>query len=179
MEYRPIKLLGISAGCFFNTQNSALHITAMYREQYAHIDQRFHTLAMQNIAVPLLINAHVWNGLTVKAGVQFTRWTRSRGKYDADGYTIKRDFETGQVEPWEPGMPEADGEKIPFHEKGSKHADKMKTSMTMPIAVAYEYKNIELDVRYLVGAYKMSSGEETPNHHPKSLLITLGYKIGL
>lgn len=162
VEYRPIKLLGISAGCFFNTQNSALHINAMYRDERWDIDKKYHTLAMQNIAVPLLLNAHVWNGLTVKAGVQFTRWTRSRGKYDADGYVI-----------------DLDGEKVPFHEKSSDHADKMKTSMTMPIAVAYEYKNIELDVRYLVGAYKLSSNEKTPNHHPKSLVVTLGYKFGL
>ena len=47
----------------------------------------------------------------------------------------------------------------------------------MPVALAYEYKNIELEVRYNIGSYGLSSAGYTD--HNKSLTITLGYRFGL
>lgn len=174
VEYRPINLLGVSLGCFFNSQNSSVDYTLLHRDAYFHIDQKVHSVAMQNIAIPLLLNAHVGKGLTVKAGVQLTWWTRARLKYEADGYYIEPNGNSGQIEPL-PDEGEADGKRVEYHSTGDSKADCMKTSLTMPVAVSYAYKNVELDVRYLIGAYKMSGADNIANHHPKSLVITIGY----
>lgn len=175
VEYRPFKLVGVSLGCYFYSQNSSVDYTVFYRDHYTHIDQRFHTWAMQNVSFPLLLNAHVWKGLTVKVGAQLVWWTYSRMKYKTDGYYIERDWNTGPV-PTLPDGVEADGEKMPYYRDGDWQAKDMKYSLTMPVALSYAYKNIELDVRYQVGAYKLWAND-CPNHHPKSLVVTLGYNL--
>lgn len=181
VEYRPVKYLGVSLGCYYYTQNSKLNITWMYREYNEHIDKHIHALAMQNVSFPLLLNAHVWKGLTVKAGVQFVHWTRSRLKYDREGYYIELPFENGQIpSEWlENGVPDGVGERVPVSESRSEDARHMHNSLTMPIALAYEYKNVELEVGYNVGSMKLTDSHGCGNHHPKSLLLTLGYKFDL
>lgn len=181
VEYRPVMYLGISLGCYYYTQNSKLHITRMFREYNKHIDDNIHALEMENVSFPLLLNAHVWNGLTVKAGVQFVHWTRSRQKYDSEGYYVELPFDTGQIpSEWlENGVPDGVGERIPVSESSSEKSQNMHNSLTMPIAVAYEYKNVELEVGYNIGSVKLSDSHGCGNHHPKSLVLTLGYKFGL
>ena len=181
VEYRPVRYLGVSLGCYFYTQNSKLHVKEYYQDYNMNITDDFHTVAMQNVSVPLLLNAHVWKGLTVKAGVQYVHWTRSRIKYDSEGYLIQLPADIIQIpSEWiENGIPDGVGEKVNVLTSDSRVARHMHDSFTMPIAVAYEYKNVELDVRYNLGSVKLSDSHGCGNYHPKSLVLTLGYKFDL
>lgn len=181
VEYRPVRYMGVSLGCYFYTQNSKLHITELLQYYDRKITEDYHTIAMQNISVPLMLNAHVWKGLTVKAGVQYVHWTRSSAKYDTEGYMIKLPEDIGMIpfEWQENGIPDGIGERIDVSGSDSREASHMHNSLTLPIAVAYEYKNVELDVRYNLGSVKLSGSHGCGNYHPKSLVLTLGYKFEL
>lgn len=176
VEYRPVKFLGVSLGCYFNTQNSSVDFVDVYDGTTWGKIQRTHTLAMYNVSAPLMLNFHVWKGLAVKTGVQLVYWNRSRLKYDFDGYRLIPTGSSGTFEFLPDGSLVGDYEKKEYHGKGSSKVGNMDLSLTMPIALSYEYKNVELDVRYLMGAYKLFSND-FPNHHPKSLLVTIGYNF--
>ena len=154
------------------------------------------------MSLPLLVNFHLWKGLTLKGGIQYSHNIRAREKRQGEGYisplinsyfvgtptnhSVIADFYRGKKPqaPTSDNMP--DPERIDGHStKGIKsyiHA----ADIAIPLGVSYEYKHIVLDVRYQIGLTKVfrqwnseldAGGEDNIRNACTS--ITIGYRFGL
>ena len=110
-------------------------------------------IVQKNLNIPILVNFHVWKGLTLKTGIQVEYLMGARLKGKGDGFYY----------PWE---------LVPFNGYNNSEpnyritGDKVYTSkdvdmgikdqfrhvtLSIPVGISYEYKNIELDARYHFG----------------------------
>lgn len=114
------------------------------------------------ISLPVLLHAHVWQGLSVKAGVQCNYLLTAKAKYTTETYI--------------------DG-KTTYTNDSKTITDSFKrVTLDIPIGISYSYKNMELDARYLWGVSKV--GKKGINYDGSSLknstfAISLGYNFEL
>lgn len=139
-------------------------------------------IVQKNLNIPILVNFHVWKGLTLKTGIQVEYLMGARLKGKGDGFYY----------PWE---------LVPFNGYNNSEpnyritGDKVYTSkdvdmgikdqfrhvtLSIPIGISYEYKNIELDARYHFGLNNLlRSNKEEDKIRTSLFLLTLGYKFQL
>lgn len=175
-EYRPIKWVGASLGCYFATANSNYDYTEFLRSSYFDFQEHYHSVSMQKIIVPLMVNAHVYKGLTAKIGVQLNYLLRARTKMDFTGYYIRPSSNShltyddhGQIE----------GEHVEMNETESVDVKRAynKSTLSLPVALSYEYKNIELEACYNIGSYGIASARSS--RYNKCFSLTIGYRFHL
>lgn len=120
---------------------------------------RFQKTKLDFLSVPVLLQAHVWDGLTVKLGVQCDILLNAK---------IETELEAG-----------VDG--VITHSKPEIDVDDTKNvAFSIPVGVSYSYKNIELDARYLWGVSKINKQQDDEgNYKNSSFMITLGYNFHL
>ena len=139
-------------------------------------------IVQKNLNIPILVNFHVWKGLTLKTGIQVEYLMGARLKGKGDGFYY----------PWE---------LVPFNGYNNSEpnyritGDKVYTSkdvdmgikdqfrhvtLSIPVGISYEYKNIELDARYHFGLNNLlRSNKEEDKIRTSLFLLTLGYKFQL
>lgn len=113
------------------------------------------------LGVPVMLNAYLWKGLAVKAGLQFD-WmfhedAKSKIEYQTKGDVTVRG--------------------------GASVGDLRKVSLSVPVGLSYEYKNVVLDARYNIGVTNVEKadrdGGDGPSHRTSAFAVTLGYKFAL
>ena len=178
-EYRPIKYLGLSLGCYYATMNSKVDLTEIFQTNLGRLESHYHSITTGKLLVPLMLNVHIYKGLTAKIGAQGNLMLSAKAKSRITGYEIIPDQQPSDQPILGEGTEEIEGTKVPMDESHSLSVKNSynKSTLSMPVALAYEYKNIELEVRYNIGSYGLSSAGYTDTN--KSLTITLGYRFGL
>ena len=207
VERRLNDRLGISLGGFYSIKGCNPNITYVNietRENVKVLDHHYHyeKIKLSYLSFPLLVNFHLWKGLTLKGGIQYSHNIRAREKRQGEGYisplinsyfvgtptnhSVIADFYRGKKPqaPTSDNMP--DPERIDGHStKGIKsyiHA----ADIAIPLGISYEYKHIVLDVRYQIGLTKVfrqwnseldAGGEDNIRNACTS--ITIGYRFGL
>jgi len=108
------------------------------------------------ITLPLLANAYVWKGLSIEAGLQpeFAVVRKIKGdmtiSYLGESFTSK-----------------------------SSDTDLKKFSLSLPMGVSYEYKGVELGVRYHFGLTNIGESYTRETAKNRLLMLTLGYRFNL
>ena len=209
VERRLNDRLGISLGGFYSIKGSNPNITYVCierRENVKVLDYQEHCkqIKLSYLSLPLLVNFHLWKGLTLKGGIQYSHNFSAHIKHEYEGYisplfysfsdfvwtptnhSVIAVFYRGKKPqaPTSDNMP--DPERIDGHStKGIKsyiHA----ADIAIPLGISYEYKHIVLDVRYQIGLTKVfrqwnseldAGGEDNIRNACTS--ITIGYRFGL
>lgn len=177
-EWRMGKLIGVSLGAFYSNQGSKTEETRLdewimnetsepYYREYTHRKR----LSMHYIAVPVMLNFHVMQGLTLKTGIQLSDLFAARKKGDFTSVfsrtnnpyvkitsDIWGDIDTRhQTYAIGHPLPPISAEDIvdPVWNENSfstgfRYQCK-RYDIAIPIAVSYEYKNIVLGIKYQHG----------------------------
>ena len=215
-ERRISKLLGLSAGVYYTKQEVGETTQTVFTEDnnfktglsysvgkhpnnprnfidetnlifLLHSTGKCHEI--QQINIPLLLNFHVWKGLTFKTGVEYAYLHKAKLTRDVYEYWRETDPKI-HYEPDE--IPLAYSVIVPpvqivgpkseksYKRSGSIGEKYHRNNISIPIGVAYCYKNIELDARYLFGVTKLLPKDTFGNHlRTSTFQITLGYRIGM
>ena len=211
-EYRISSLVGISGGVFYSIQgakvnmnmitglglngetflgftqgkNAPLPTLEMFgksEDDFAYCSV-YHDLRVEqkNLNIPILVNFHVWKGLTIKTGIQAEYVMSARIKGKSDGF-----YYPGELIPFESYNNDGilyriTGEKTNTSGDANMGAKSRfhTTTMSIPVGISYEYKNFELDARYHWGVSKViKSYDKEDDIRSSMLLLTLGYKFNL
>ena len=171
-EYRPFRFAGISLGCYFSSMSSRFRHMVITKIKYGDnsdkVKETQNSVSTQNWQIPLMLNLHLYKGLTAKFGAQYNwlsdaeinysyqKFLGTRGENDDDSnWKLVKEGETSE------GI-------MPYY---------CRSTLTMPVALSYEYKNVELELKYNIGSYGLSS--EGYSKHNDSFMVTLGYRFGI
>lgn len=165
-QYQFSDVLGLLVGAFF-TQQGAKYNTKGNIMEYDDLRIGFANdvqIQLNSITVPVLINAYVWKGLAVKAGLQPEFAVSKKVKGDMTVSYRGKSVTTSL---------------------GS--ANGLRTfSLSLPVGISYEYKHIVADLRYGIGLTNLNKPivddwgkrNELSNHN-STFSLTLGYKFQL
>lgn len=167
-QYQFSKIIGLSLGVFY-TQQGASYDTKNFSETSNNgvkvaINDNL-KINLNSITMPILANVYIWKGLAVKAGLQPELAVRK--KTDGD-VTISYKGQSLSV--------------VRSDVEGIKSF-----SLSVPVGVSYEYKNMVADLRYNIGVTDLrkdgdaglggSNSRSTSQN--RTLLFTVGYKFEL
>ncbi|MBR1401971.1 MAG: outer membrane beta-barrel protein [Prevotella sp.] len=201
-EYRPTKLFGISLGGFYSVKGCNPNFTFVMREgskekhslDYSEYISRYE---VRYLSFPLMLNFHVWKGLTAKCGFQYSNLITARNKGYVTGYADIND-QMGSViaefyilDPYysTSGIYYGHTAPAPSSEKMSNpvsldhdfnngaKAEYHRMELAIPLGLSYEYKNVVLDVRYQIGLSKLPRIDRNDRVYNSCTSITLGYKL--
>ena len=201
VEYRPTTLFGVSLGGFYSVKGCKTDETIVYRTGLTKADgSRISTMSMNDhiskyelryLSFPLMLNFHVWKGLTVKGGIQYSNLMAARVKSETWGYMgdqpegeyIMQDMYSDEMLVQGASAPEPSSENMinPQHidkknntgVKGSFH----KMEWAIPIGASYEYRNVVVDVRYQIGLSKVPRHNKEDKVHNSCATITVGFRL--
>ena len=202
VEYRPTSLIGVSIGAFYSVKGCKTDETMTFRFGMTKSDgTKIETLStnehvnkyeLRYLSFPLMMNFHVWKGLTVKGGIQYSNLMAARIKGKTWGFIGDQPeigISGGLSHPEQVGMYQGVGAPEPTSEdmvnpqridkdvntgvKGSFH----KMEWAIPLGVSYEYKNVVLDVRYMIGLSKVPRHSREDRVHNSCTSITLGVRL--
>jgi len=133
-------------------ENFSLTLGAMYSMEGARLEKIAdvkHKYNLSYLNVPVMLQYYIVPGLAVKAGAQFGFRMSAKDKLSNDAGSIEANIK-----------------------------DEVKGfNFGIPVGISYEYKNVVLDGRYIIGATKNFKDEE--KHKTSLFQITLGYKFAL
>ncbi len=165
-QYQFTDVLGLTVGAFF-TQQGAKYDTKGFTTEDNGVRVSFADdlkLQLNSIIIPVLANAYVWKGLAVKVGLQPEFAVSKKVKGDM---TVSYQ---GQATTASLG-----------------DASNLRTfSLSLPVGIGYEYKNIVADFRYNFGltdlhkdgdAYAGTGSSSSTRN--STFALTLGYKFQL
>lgn len=202
VEYRPTSLFGVSIGAFYSVKGCKTDETMTFRFGMTKSDgTKIETLStnehvnkyeLRYLSFPLMMNFHVWKELTVKGGIQYSNLMAARIKGKTWGFIGDQPeigISGGLSHPEQVGMYQGVGAPEPTSEdmvnpqridkdvntgvKGSFH----KMEWAIPLGVSYEYKNVVLDVRYMIGLSKVPRHSREDRVHNSCTSITLGVRL--
>ena len=218
-EYRWSRWLGVSVGVEWSVMNHKNNETArmlvmlpsgdepvqvfnIYDNSYdgpmsvTGMDIYCDCISLRYLNVPVMLNAHVWKGLTVRAGVQLGDLIAARAKGTTTtvmgtmpaGVDRAGSFErslTSEVMGWEGRRPEPlSGEGLTGMvrteedlDKGMRSQCRRGVDVAIPVEVGYEWRGVMLSVGYQFGLRDVDGTDDTL--HNRNLSIRLGYRIGL
>lgn len=198
VEFRPTQSFGISVGGFYSVKGSSVKdYTKCYRFKgeipTLNGNEEINRYELSYLSFPLIFNFHVWNGLTLKGGIQYSNLITAREKVtyayylgdipegpvwlpvttNASAYTVYQG--TKAPDPSPEGMlnPRYESGKSNHHVKSSFH----KMDIAIPIGFSYEYQHFVLDIRYQFGLSKTPRHYSMKKVYNRSLSITLGYQL--
>ena len=161
-QYQFNKVLGLSLGVFY-AQGGMRYKTKGTSFTSNDVKISFKndiTMHYDCITLPLIANVYVWKGLSLKAGIQpeFAVDTKVKGDVTMEykGET-KRTSSLGD-------------------------APLKSFSLTLPVGLGYEYKNIVADLRYGFGLTKLNKEDRYVKNYTarnRACFFTLGYKFQL
>ena len=166
-QYQFSKIFGLSLGVFY-TQQGASYDTKDYSSTSSNgVKVAIHDnlkINLNSITVPILANVYVWKGLAVKAGLQPEIAVNKKTSGDV---TIS--YKTQSVSAAKSDL-----------------AEIKSFSLSVPVGVSYEYKNIVADLRYNVGVTNLRKDGDAgwgksvnSTSENRCLMFTVGYKFDL
>lgn len=165
-QYQFSDVFGLSVGAFF-TQQGAKYDTKGFTTENNGVRVSFDDdlkLQLNSITIPVLANAYVWKGLAVKAGLQPEFAVSKKVKGDMTFIYQGQAVIAAQ----------------------SDAANLRTFSLSLPVGVSYEHKNIVADFRYSIGLTDQSKNGDTyvgsdssSSTHNSTFALTLGYKFHL
>jgi len=164
-RYQILDYLGVSAGALFSNagtrfKDEAINLSKTERYSITRAKNRLYYLQ-----VPVLANIDISNtGLTFKAGVQFGFLFSAKSKYTEEIGTKNNDEWIYDRKEYNPSIDDS------FK----------KVDVGIPVGLAYEYRNVSLDFRYIIGLtriYNVNYGETKCRN--SSFMITAGYSFDL
>lgn len=166
LEYQLTQLIGFSAGAFYSMQG------AKNKESFSE-ELPTYSLRVENdvtskydyINIPLMLNANVLKGLTLKAGIQPSFNVVSENDGDV---TVTRKNETKTYSYKDYIARDGDLESI--------DSDAKAFYLSIPVGASYEYNNFVFDARYNIGLTDLSKYSKS-KHNVFQLMI--GYKFSL
>ena len=167
-QYQFSKIIGLSLGVFY-TQQGASYDT----KGYSYTSKGGVKVAINDnlkvnlncVTMPILANVYIWKGLAVKAGLQpelaISKKTGGDVTISYQGQSLS--------------AVHSDVEGIKSF------------SLSVPVGVSYEYKNIVADLRYNIGVTDLRKdgdagwigGNSSSTSKNRTLLFTVGYKFEL
>ena len=117
---------------------------------------RFCTTSLE---FPVLAHLHVWKGLAVKAGIQLNVALSSKIKCDYEYVVRHPSFVNASDGPYSSSTEDDQSADIDDYIS--------RLSLSVPVGVSYEYKNVVLDVRYAFGL--TSYGDASPIKSQKDI----------
>lgn len=166
-QYQFSDLFGLSFGAFYTQQGASYDTKGFVNTTDDEVkiaineDLKIH---LNSITVPILANVYVWKGLAVKAGLQPEFAVSKKTSGDV---SISYQGQSVSV-------------------SGSEDAGIKTFSLSVPVGVSYEYKNVVADLRYNIGVTDLrKDGDAGPNNNfsstscNRTLLFTVGYKFEL
>lgn len=174
VEYRPFSFAGVSLGGYYITMSKGVDyscITTYVDDTNLNemVEKKvFDDVSTKNFQIPLMLNFHFYKGWTAKIGVQYNWLSVAKMNYKYKLY-IQDEEADDPMQKWK------------FVESGKGHESVMskycRSTLTMPIAISYEFKNVELELRHNIGACGLSSkGYSNLN---KAVVLTVGYHFRL
>ncbi|WP_434502014.1 porin family protein [Prevotella sp.] len=165
-QYQFSKIIGLSLGVFY-TQQGASYDT----KGYSYTSKGGVKVAINDnlkvnlncITMPILANVYIWKGLAVKAGLQPELAVSKKTSCDV---------------------------VISYHDPSVsvvRSGVEIKSfSLSVPVGVSYEYKNIVADLRYNIGVTDLRkdgdagwNSDFSSTSKNRTLLFTVGYKFEL
>jgi hypothetical protein len=129
-------------------------------------------MTFERINVPLMADLHLGYGISLKAGLQAGLRI---------GYTMTMDLEGFYVD-WVYDSFNVDSSRREVHvpvsgNRKSHNATAIRTfDLSVPVGLSYEWKNVELDVRYHFGLTNIMKDQNAKRRY---LMVTLGYNFQL
>ena len=209
-EWRSSQLFGLSFGGFYSVKGCNMDLIKHQRSggddfHFYEGNTFYKRYELKYLSLPIMLNFHVWKGLTVKCGLQYNNLITARLK--SRTIAVFNDSPLGQSDQishaqtdlhgYSTNMiivgdraPELSAEKMDnprwIDTEDSESAKKVFHSgdVTVPIGVSYEYKNLVLDVRYQLSLNRIPRTrtdffDADANVHNACTSITLGYKLNL
>lgn len=127
LECMVSKIVGISSGAFYSQQGYRTNVETGYGKAHC-------TLQLDYINFPILLNAHVGKGFTIKLGVQPALKINS---------SVKASMKNASATERTDGLRSYD--------------------VSVPIGVSYEHKNVVFDARYNYSFTTLAKGAEAKN----------------
>ena len=131
-------------------------------------------MTFERINVPLMADLHLGYGISLKAGLQAGFRIGYTATVDYEGFYVKPTDQAVVV-----GSPEWQAlPRVPISGKETSHnATAIRTfDLSVPVGLSYEWKNVELDVRYHFGLTNIMKDQ---NAKRRCLMVTLGYNFQL
>ena len=131
-------------------------------------------MTFERINVPLMADLHLGYGISLKAGLQAGFRIGYTATVDYEGFYVKPTDQNVLV-----GSPEWQAQpRVPVSGKETSHnATAIRTfDLSVPVGLSYEWKNVELDVRYHFGLTNIMKDQ---NAKRRCLMVTLGYNFQL
>jgi hypothetical protein len=164
-QYQFTDLFGLSVGAFYAREGchyDTKGLTITDGKESYNISLTNNLRAnLDCITIPVLANVYVWRGLAVKAGLQPEIIVHKSGSVDAR--VSANDVSTGLGIDADPNL----------------HS----FSLSLPVGLSYEYKNVVLDARYCFGLTNIENNRDpelgNDKVHLNTFSVTLGYKFEL
>lgn len=168
IDYQVAAQVSVSLGAHYAQQgcgygNSRADLTTPNSTKKQYIGVSNHTIQLNSLNIPLLVNYYIAPGLAVKTGVQVGIPVSAREKYTYTQYT------------------ELDEDNIDVKSPAPVNDDlgnNMKAvDFAVPVGISFEYMNVILDARYnigLTGAHK-----EYTDVKNRAFMFTAGYRFTL
>ena len=131
-------------------------------------------MTFERINVPLMADLHLGYGISLKAGLQAGFRIGYTATVDYEGFYVKPTDQNVLV-----GSPEWQAQpRVPVSGKETSHnATAIRTfDLSVPVGLSYEWKNVELDVRYHFGLTNIMKDQNAKRRY---LMVTLGYNFQL
>ena len=132
-------------------------------------------MTFERINVPLMADLHLGYGISLKAGLQAGFRIGYTATVDYEGFYVSQPTYQAVVV----GSPEWQAlPRVPVSGKETSHnATAIRTfDLSVPVGLSYEWKNVELDVRYHFGLTNIMKDQ---NAKRRCLMVTLGYNFQL
>ncbi len=148
LEYQAHSLLAVSVGATYSEQGATYYLSPYD-----------YTFKMDYINVPVLVNFYVAKGFALKVGLEGGVLVNQKVKGVGNGISFEQDLEKA------------------LSSNGRKYTVKSFIA-GMPLGASYEYKNFQIDARYIIG---LTDANDCPGDNDRHNLfqLTLGYKFKL
>ena len=151
-EYQLTPMFSLAAAANYTIQGAQWSDYSV-----AGMDLKDITMELQYVNVPIVLNAYLFQGFAVKAGLQFGLLT-----------SAKTSMETKNV----PGF--TDGK----HESEDFKKECKKLDISIPFGASYEFSNVVIDARYNLGLTKINK-EGSDACKNSVFMLTFGYKFDI
>lgn len=164
-QYQFTDLFGLSVGAFYAREGchydtKGLTLTDGASSYNISLNNNLN-LHLDCITILVLANVYVWRGLAVKAGLQPEIIVHKSGSVDARIISNEGIMLMG------------------FDADPNLHS----FSLSLPVGLSYEYKNVVLDARYCFGLTNIENNRDpelgNDKVHLNTFSVTLGYKFEL
>ena len=166
--------LSLSSGVIYTRERIKSDERIVHGDTSFQLELSNARMTFERINVPLMANLHLGYGISLKAGLQAGFRIGYTATVDYEGFYVKPTDQNVLV-----GSPEWQAQpRVPVSGKETSHnATAIRTfDLSVPVGLSYEWKNVELDVRYHFGLTNIMKDQ---NAKRRCLMVTLGYNFQL